>query len=121
VAPALSTHGETTGVDVILDFVGSESTVSALPGLLAPGGQVAWVGSAGGRLEVAKGGDLPRGWGVCAPFWGPRADLADVVALATGGDLSSETETYTLEETLEAYERLRTGAVRGRAVVVPHS
>lgn len=121
VGAALEVHGEPAGADVVLDFVGSGSTVAALPGLLAAGGQVAWVGSAGGRLEVAKGGDLPRGWGVRAPFWGSRADLAEVVALAAGGGLSSETETCTLDEAVAAYERLRAGGVRGRAVVVPHS
>lgn len=121
VTAALEALEAGAGADVVLDFVGSDATVAALPGLLAPGGQVAWVGSAGGTLEVAKGRDLPRGWGVAAPFWGTRADLADVVALAAGGVLHSETETYGLAEALDAYERLRAGEVRGRAVVVPHA
>lgn len=120
VVTALDARGGAPGADLVLDFVGSDETVSALPELLAPGGQVAWVGSAGGSLAVSKGQRMPRGWGVSAPFWGTRADLVDVVALAGDGALRSETETYGLDESLEAYERLRAGEVRGRAVVVPH-
>lgn len=121
VATALGGLDAAAGADVVLDFVGSEETVAALPKFLASGGQVAWVGSAGGTLEVGKGGDLPRGWGVAAPFWGSRADLVEVVALAADGSLRSETEAHGLGEALNAYERLRAGEVRGRAVVVPHA
>lgn len=107
------------GADLVLDFVGTEETLTAAARLLGPGGRVVLVGSAGGRLTVSKGADLPRGWGVEAPFWGTREDLAAVVALADAGQLHAETETYRLEEAVVAYERLRSGAVRGRAVVVP--
>lgn len=109
------------GADLVLDFVGSDETLSVLPAVLAPGGQVAWVGSAGGTLEAAKGRDLPRGWGVQAPFWGTRADLLDVVALARDGALHSETEAFDLADAVDAYDRLRAGEVRGRAVVVPNA
>lgn len=107
------------GADLVLDFVGSADTLAAAGGLLAPGGQLVLVGSAGGRLTVAKGADLPRGWGVAAPFWGSRGDLVQVVAMAGAGQLRAETERYTLEQALTAYGRLRAGEVRGRAVVVP--
>jgi propanol-preferring alcohol dehydrogenase len=42
-----------------------------------------------------------------------------VVALAEQGRLHAETETYPLADAMVAYDRLRTGQVRGRAVVVP--
>lgn len=105
--------------DLVLDFVGSPETVGALPSLVGPGGQVALVGSSGGRITVAKGAELPRGWGVAAPFWGTRDDLEAVVALAGAGLLHAETETHSLDDAPAAYDRLRTGAVSGRAVVVP--
>jgi alcohol dehydrogenase, propanol-preferring len=117
---AVAEIGGGPGADIVLDFVGSTETLAAAPALLAPGGQLAVVGSAGGRLSVAKGAELPRGWGVTAPFWGPRRDLEQVVALAAEGALRAETETFALDEALGAYERLRAGKVRGRAVVVPN-
>lgn len=107
------------GADLVLDFVGAPETLDAVPGMLAPGGQVVLVGSAGGSLTVRKGAGLPRGWGITAPFWGTHDDLVEVVALAGDGRLQAETEIYPLADALVAYDRLRAGRVKGRAVVVP--
>ena len=81
--------------------------------LLAPGGRLVVVGSAGGRLEVGKAAGLERGWGVSAPFWGTRRDLAAVVGFAEAGRIRAEVETYRLGEVLTAYECLRAGRVHG--------
>ena len=107
------------GADLVLDFVGAPQTLEAVPSLLAPGGQVVLVGSAGGSLTVSKGAGLPRGWGIAAPFWGTRDDLVQVVAMAGDGRLHAEVETWSLADAMVAYDRLRAGQVQGRAVVVP--
>lgn len=107
------------GADLVLDFVGAQSTLDAGAGWLTRGGTLAVVGSAGGELTVAKGSRLPLGWTVTAPFWGPRQDLEAVVALARRGAVAPEVEVFPIEQALEAYQRLRDGRVRGRAVVVP--
>ena len=106
------------GVDLILDFVGSDDTLVAAAGRLAPGGRLVVVGSAGGSLTASKASGLPRGWQVSAPFWGTRSDLADVVALAARGALVAEVETGSLDGAPELYGRLRRGEVHGRAVIV---
>jgi propanol-preferring alcohol dehydrogenase len=108
------------GVDLVLDFVGSDATLDQAAHLLAPGGRLVVVGSAGGSLIAAKGGALPRGWQLSAPFWGTRSDLEAVVSLAARGALAAETETGSLDDALELYKRLRCGEIRGRAVVVQH-
>jgi propanol-preferring alcohol dehydrogenase len=107
------------GADVVLDFVGTQETLSAGSTLLAPGGRLVVVGSAGGCLEVGKSAGLERGWGVSAPFWGTRRDLAAVVRFAEAGRVRAEVETYRLGDVSTAYESLRAGRVQGRAVVVP--
>lgn len=133
VAPALAeraatpedagTHAHAThphgGADLVLDFVGATETLDAVPDFLAPGGQIVLVGSAGGSLTVRKGGNLPRGWGIAAPFWGTHDDLVQVVALAADGRVRAETETHPLADALVVYERLRSGDIQGRAVVAP--
>ena len=105
--------------DLVVDFVGAEATVAAVASL-APGGDYVLVGSAGAPMTVGKGVGLSRGWAVSAPFWGPHADLVETVSLAAAGALRAEVETFCLDDALDAYERLRTGSVHGRAVVVPH-
>jgi propanol-preferring alcohol dehydrogenase len=106
-------------VDVVLDFVGADSTLSQGAGALAPGGRLVLIGGAGGSMTVAKGRGLPLGWQVSAPFWGPRQDLEAVVDLAQRGLIDAEIEVVPFSETLDAYRRLREGNVRGRIVVVP--
>lgn len=106
-------------VDVVLDFVGADGTLSQGAGTLAPGGRLVMIGGAGGSMTVAKGRDLPLGWHVSAPFWGPRHDLESVIELAQRGLIDTDIEVVRFSETLDAYRRLRAGDVRGRIVVVP--
>lgn len=107
------------GVDLVLDFVGSDATLAGAARLLAPGGRLVVVGSAGGELVASKGPGLPRGWQLSAPFWGSRADLEAVVAMAAHGGLSGESQLGSLADAPELYRRLRRGQIQGRAVVVP--
>jgi propanol-preferring alcohol dehydrogenase len=105
--------------DLVLDFVGAQSTMDAAARLLAPGGDLVVVGGAGGVLSVGKTLGLPQGWSVSAPFWGPREDLVTVVDLARAGRLTAHTETFALTDVVAAYDQLRAGRIGGRAVVVP--
>ena len=105
--------------DVVFDFVGAPDTMESAAQLLAPGGRLVTVGSAGGRLTVGKDVGLATGWQVTAPFWGTRADLEAVVDLANKGLLAVEATTYPLDDVLDVYARLRRGEITGRAVVIP--
>jgi alcohol dehydrogenase, propanol-preferring len=107
------------GVDVVLDFVGSDQTMAQAGAELVPGGHVVVVGGARGSMQVSKGRDLPLGWQVSAPFWGPREDLVAVVELAEKGLLEPVVETVSFDEVPAAYDRLSAGGVTGRIVVVP--
>lgn len=109
----------TDGVDLVLDFVGAQSTLDAATGLLDSGGALVIVGSGGGRLTAAKNVGLPFGWSVDAPFWGPRTDLIEVVDLARSDTVRAETEVFSLDEALQVYDRLRAGLINGRAVLIP--
>ena len=111
--------GRGPGADLVVDFVGSPETLSAVPAALAPGGALALVGSAGGRVDAAKGEGLPPGWRITAPLWGPHSDLERIVQLAHEGGAEPETTVVPLTGTLAAYRQLRDGAVAGRTVVVP--
>jgi propanol-preferring alcohol dehydrogenase len=105
--------------DLVLDLVGAQSTMDVAATLVATGGDLVVIGSAGGVLSVGKGVGLPQGWSVSAPFWGPSEDLETVVELARTGRLTAHTQTFGLEDVLTAYELLRAGSIEGRAVVVP--
>ncbi|KAB1914442.1 NAD(P)-dependent alcohol dehydrogenase [Micromonospora sp. AMSO31t] len=111
------------GADVVLDFVGAEPTVTTARQVVATGGQVLLVGLAGGTLPVRPVADepptVPLETMVEVPFWGTRAELQEVIALARTGQLRADVQTFALADAPEAYELLRRGEVHGRAVVVP--
>lgn len=107
------------GVDAVLDFVGSRSSLELAVGALRSGGELAVVGSGGGELTVRKPGALPPGVRISLPFWGTRPELEEVVALARKGAVRVETEEFALSSAPEAIDRLRSGRTRGRTVLVP--
>jgi len=113
----LRAANERVGMDAVLDFVGSDSTLALAAASLRAGGDLVMVGSGGGRLTVGK--HLPAGTRVSVPFWGTRPELREVVALARDGRLRVAVEEFPLSAASEALARLRAGAIRGRAVLVP--
>jgi propanol-preferring alcohol dehydrogenase len=106
------------GADVVLDFVGAQGTVDLARAVVSIGGDVAIVGLAGGALPVGFGA-LPLEVRVTVPFWGTRTELAEVIALARAGRITAHVERFSLGDAAAAYERLRAGKVRGRAVIMP--
>ncbi|MFE9955761.1 zinc-binding dehydrogenase [Micromonospora sp. NPDC005299] len=111
------------GADVVLDFVGADPTVTTARQVVATGGQVLLVGLAGGTLPVRPVADepptVPLETTVEVPFWGTRAELQEVIALARTGHLQADVQTFPLPDAPEAYDLLRRGEIHGRAVVVP--
>ncbi len=118
-ADAASATRDLGGVDVVFDFVGSDDTMAEGLATLVPGGRLVVVGGAGGSVSVAKNRGIAAGWQVSAPFWGSRADLVEVVALAESGALLPEVTTRPLDEAIDAYARLRAGEDAGRTVLLP--
>jgi propanol-preferring alcohol dehydrogenase len=106
------------GADVILDFVGSPATVDLARSVVTTGGEIAIVGLAGGALPVGFG-TLPFEVNVSVPFWGTRAELAEVIALARAGRIRAHVERFPLDDVQQAYDAVRAGRLQGRAVVMP--
>jgi propanol-preferring alcohol dehydrogenase len=106
------------GADVVLDFVGSPATVDLARSVVTTGGDVAIIGLAGGALPVGFG-TLPFEARVSVTFWGTRAELAEVIALARAERIRAHVERFSLHDVQQAYDTLRTGRLEGRAVVVP--
>ena len=105
------------GADVVLDFVGAPPTVDLARRVVTTGGDVAIVGLAGGALPVGFGA-LRFETRVTVPFWGTRGELADVIALARAGRIRAHVERFRLKDVQHAYDKLRAGRLKGRAVVI---
>lgn len=108
------------GAEAVFDFVGAQPTLTTAGAVAAVEGDVTIVGIGGGALPVGFG-RLPFEVSVSAPYWGSRGELVEVLALARSGAVSVRTETFSLDEAPLAYERLHSGRINGRAVILPNS
>lgn len=110
------------GADVVLDFVGAAPTLALAASVVSTGGWLVLVGLGGGHLSIAPGvgsTGIPFETRTVIPFWGTRAELAEVIALARSGLISARVERFPLTGAQTAYDKLRAGQLSGRAVVLP--
>jgi propanol-preferring alcohol dehydrogenase len=62
---------------------------------------------------------VPYECATATTYWGSIVELHEVLALARRGLVHAEVERFPLEEAPEAYDRMRAGTLRGRAVITP--
>ncbi|MFV0450737.1 MAG: NAD(P)-dependent alcohol dehydrogenase [Propioniciclava sp.] len=106
------------GAEAVFDFVGMEATLETARASVAIDGFLHIVGIGGGLLQAGFF-STPMGAAVRAPYWGSRSELMEVLDLRRQGAISVHVERYSIDQATEAYAKLHTGSVIGRAVVVP--
>jgi propanol-preferring alcohol dehydrogenase len=106
------------GADVLLDFVGSEATITLARSAARVLADVTIVGIAGGTVPF---GFLTQAYEVSlqSTYWGSRPELVELFDLAARGLVHTEFTRYSLDDAVQAYADLHAGKVLGRAVVVP--
>lgn len=108
------------GVDAAFDFVGVTPTIKAAQASMAQGGRLTVVGIAGGVTEWSFF-TTPYESTITNTYWGTIEELYEVVAMYRAGQISPDIERYTMDKALDAYRRLESGELSGRAVVTPHA
>jgi propanol-preferring alcohol dehydrogenase len=106
------------GADVVIDLVGVDATLALGAAVTRPLGHLTIVGIGGGTLPVSFFG-IAYEVSVATTYWGSLPELMEVIALAAEGRIRAHVERFTLDSALDAYEQMRTGELRGRAVIVP--
>jgi alcohol dehydrogenase, propanol-preferring len=106
------------GADVVLDFVGAEATMQLGAAVTRPLGDLTVVGIAGGSIPF---GFFSVAYEVSlqTTYWGSVVELMELLELTRRGLVKPEYTTYTLADAPKAYDALKAGTLRGRAVVVP--
>ena len=107
------------GAQLVLDIVGSDATLQLAVAVSRRLGHLTMVGIAGGTLPFSYLG-VPNELSVASVFYGSIPELSEVVTLAREGKIKTQVELFPLEQTPEAYQRLRDGSIRGRAVITPN-
>lgn len=109
-------------VVAVVDFVGSEVTVSSYLGLLAPSGAYVVVGLGGAKGSFSIPNLVLKEWVIIGNYWGSVADLREVVQLAKKNLVKYKemvTRRWKLSEINEAFETMHKGKYMGRMVLVP--
>jgi propanol-preferring alcohol dehydrogenase len=106
------------GADVYLDFVGSADTLALGAAVTRQLGHLTLVGIAGGTLPFSFFSPQYE-VSVASTYWGSLPELMEVVALAEAGKIRAHVQQFSLADAPQAYEAMRAGTLRGRAVIVP--
>ncbi|WP_084102278.1 NAD(P)-dependent alcohol dehydrogenase [Demequina sp. NBRC 110051] len=108
------------GVDAVFDFVGVKPTIELSRAVVAVQGAITIAGIANGTVEW-NFMSTPYESTLTNTYWGTIEDLYEVAALYRAGKIEMDVTRFTMDEALEAYDKLIEGSVLGRAVVVPHA
>jgi len=118
-APAILDITKGRGVDLTLDLVGSEPTLSLALATARAGSRIMLVGAAGGQVPYFM-------WAtkfeveLSTSLWGSISDLREVIALAGSGLLEPTVTTYPFDQIPAAFAALEAGTLEGRAVILPN-
>jgi propanol-preferring alcohol dehydrogenase len=106
------------GATFILDCVGAESTLKMGVAALARLGRLTLVGAA---LKTVPFGlhEIPWGAQLATSMNGGTVNLREVIELARLGRIETIEDRYPLSHVDDAYNDLRNGKLRGRAVCIP--
>jgi len=107
------------GAELVLDMVGAEATMAMAAQSARKMGHLTVVGVAGGTLPF-NFFSVPTECAVTAPYWGSLPELVELIALAEKGRIRSLNSYYPLERAQQAYDAMRAGTLKGRAVIVPN-
>lgn len=107
------------GVDVTLDFVGANPTIALGAAVARQMGDLTIVGIGGGSYDFSFF-NVPYEVSMQTTYWGTRPELAELLDLGARGMIRTEVEEYSLDDALDAYQDLKDGKIRGRAVIIPN-
>ena len=103
--------------DLVIDFIGAESTLRAAAESVARLGTVSVVGLAGGTIPFGFGA-VPLEARFVNSVWGSRSQMDELLDLARREPaIVQPVEVMALADAQAAHDRLRSGDVRGRIVL----
>jgi NAD+-dependent secondary alcohol dehydrogenase Adh1 len=120
-ADAPQTIAELTGeigADAVIDFVGEHDTPQLALQILRQGGTYYIVGY-GAELKVVTTELVLKEISIVGNLVGNYADLGELMQLVEREKVKLTTQTYTLDQAVQALDDLDHGRIKGRGVLVP--
>ena len=107
------------GVDIVIDCVGTESTVYNSIRLLNKGGMLVLVGLFGNQITLPLVPSVINEYSIIGSLWGNYNELREVIDLAKKKILKHSIQKFPLNMINEAISLLKEGKIIGRAVIIP--
>lgn len=109
--------GLTGKYDAVIDFVGADATMAAAASSIDRQGIIIVVGLWGGRIDFGVG-VLPSEAVLTTSIWGSLDELKELLEFAQNHPLQHTVEPIPLDQAQHAHDLLRSGGIKGRAVLV---
>jgi len=107
------------GVDVVIDTVSAENTISDSTKILAKGGALVAIGLFGSHIKVPLMPAIINEYQVFGSLWGNYNELREVIELASQRKIKHAYQSVPLKDVNDAIQMLRQGQLVGRAIIVP--
>lgn len=107
------------GMDVILDTVGAESTITDSIRTIGKGGTIVLVRLMGNMGKIPVVPFVINEVKMFGSLWGNFNELKEVIDLQVQGKIISNIRNFKLDYINEAIEMLKNGTIVGRGVIVP--
>jgi propanol-preferring alcohol dehydrogenase len=107
------------GVDIVIDCVGTESTVYNSIRLLNKGGMLVLVGLFGDQITLPLVPSVINEYSIIGSLWGNYNELREVIDLAKKKIIKHSIQKFPLNRINEVISLLKEGKIIGRAVIIP--
>jgi propanol-preferring alcohol dehydrogenase len=107
------------GIDVVIDCVGAEKTISDSIRIIDKGGIIVVVGLFGNTIKVPLAPLVLNEYKIVGSFWGNYNELREVIELQSQGKIKSNIKKFKLNDINHAINLLKQGEIVGRGVIVP--
>ena len=106
------------GAVAVLDFVGTDASLTAAAGCVGKAGIAVIVGMGGGTFALSPFALAPEAV-LTTSLWGSFPELEEVLSLARQGRIRCETTLFGLDGVNAALDQVERGTLVGRAVITP--
>ena len=107
------------GIDVVIDCVGAESTISDSIRVISKGGTIVVVGLFGSLMKIPVAPLVINEYKIMGSIWGNYNELCEVIGLQNQGKIKSNIRKFKLDEINQAIDLLKQGQIVGRGVIIP--
>lgn len=107
------------GLDLVLDTVGTDSTVSDSIKTIARGGTIVLVGLMGNLAQIPIAPFVINEFKLTGSLWGNYNELREVINLQIQGKILNNNTNFQLEKINEAIQMLKSGMIIGRGIIIP--